>query len=97
MRFIDDPSFSLHQKVFFLRTQPLSFSLFLKIRDVSWWARVTARLHQMVQIIGFATGGMLGARVTERLGTPTCADDDYPPDDGASNSTSRTGIGAWNR
>jgi transposase len=36
------------------------------------WARVTARLHQMVQMIGFATGGMLGARVTERLGTPTC-------------------------
>src|SRR6266487_6783420 len=36
------------------------------------WARVTARLHQMVQMIGFATGGMLGARVTARLGTPTC-------------------------
>src|SRR5947209_7104693 len=36
------------------------------------WARVTARLHQMVQMIGFATGGMLGARVTQRLGTPTC-------------------------
>src|SRR6266851_1741885 len=36
------------------------------------WARVTARLHQMVQRLGFATGGMLGARVTQRLGTPTC-------------------------
>ena len=36
------------------------------------WARVTARLHQMVQMIGFATGGMLGARVTDRLGILTC-------------------------
>jgi transposase len=30
------------------------------------WARVTTRLHQMVQVIGLATGGMLGARVTDR-------------------------------
>ena len=37
------------------------------------WARVTARLHQMVEMLGFATGGMLGARVTQRLGTPTCS------------------------
>jgi transposase len=36
------------------------------------WARVTARLHQTVQIIGLATGGMLGARVTDRLGIQTC-------------------------
>src|SRR5216684_9059806 len=36
------------------------------------WARVTVRLHQMVQTIGFATGGMLGARVTDRLGIQTC-------------------------
>ena len=36
------------------------------------WARVTARLHQMVQMMGFATGGMLGARVTKQLGAPTC-------------------------
>ncbi len=35
------------------------------------WAHVTTRLHRMVQMRGFATGGMLGARVTERLGTPT--------------------------
>ena len=32
------------------------------------WARVTARLHQIVQIIGFATGGMLGARLVKQLG-----------------------------
>jgi transposase len=36
------------------------------------WARVTARLHQTIQIIGLATGGMLGARVTDRLGIQTC-------------------------
>ena len=33
---------------------------------------MTTRLHQMVQVIGLATGGMLGARVTERLGIQTC-------------------------
>jgi transposase len=36
------------------------------------WARVTARLYQIVQIIGLATGGMLGVRVTDRLGIQTC-------------------------
>ena len=36
------------------------------------WARVTTRLSQSVQVIGFATGGMLGARVTDRLGIQTC-------------------------
>src|SRR5260221_8487611 len=30
------------------------------------WARVTTRLSQSVQVIGFATGGMLGARLTDR-------------------------------
>jgi transposase len=30
-------------------------------------ARVTARLHQVVQAIGLATSGMLGARLAERL------------------------------
>src|SRR5260221_11575599 len=36
------------------------------------WARVTTRLSESVQTIGFATGGMLGARVTDRLGIQTC-------------------------
>lgn len=31
------------------------------------WARVTRRLYQIVQIIGLATGGRLGVRVTDRL------------------------------
>lgn len=31
------------------------------------WARVTARLFHIVQVIGFATGGMLGARLAEQL------------------------------
>jgi transposase len=35
-------------------------------------ARVTTRLSESVQDIGFATGGMLGARLTDRLGIQTC-------------------------
>jgi transposase len=35
------------------------------------WARVTRRLYQIVQIIGLATGGRLGVRVTDRLGIET--------------------------
>jgi transposase len=34
-------------------------------------ARVTRRLYQIVQIIGLATGGRLGVRVTNRLGIQT--------------------------
>jgi transposase len=34
-------------------------------------ARVTRRLYQIVQIIGLATGGRLGIRVTDRLGIQT--------------------------
>ncbi len=35
------------------------------------WARVTQRLFQIVQVIGLATGGRLGVRVTSRLGIQT--------------------------
>ena len=35
------------------------------------WARVTRRLYQIVQVIGLATGGRLGVRVTDRLGIQT--------------------------
>jgi transposase len=35
------------------------------------WARVTQRLYQIVQMIGLATGGRLGVRVTDRLGIET--------------------------
>jgi len=35
-------------------------------------ARVTTRLSESVQTIGLATGGMLGARLTDRLGIQTC-------------------------
>jgi len=35
------------------------------------WARVTTRLHQIVQAIGLATSGMLGARLADRLGIHT--------------------------
>ena len=33
---------------------------------------MTTRLSESVQTIGLATGGMLGARVTDRLGIQTC-------------------------
>src|SRR5215472_12547383 len=39
---------------------------------VAPWARVTTRLSESEQCIGFATGGMLGARLSERLGIRTC-------------------------
>jgi transposase len=35
------------------------------------FARVTQRLFQIVQVVGLATGGRLGARVTDRLGIET--------------------------
>lgn len=38
---------------------------------VAPWARVTARLFQLVQIIGLATGGRLGVRVTDGMGIQT--------------------------
>lgn len=38
---------------------------------VAPWARLTARLFQLVQIIGLATGGRLGVRVTDRMGIQT--------------------------
>ena len=38
---------------------------------VAPWARVTARLFQLVQIIGLATGGRLGMRVTNHMGIQT--------------------------
>jgi len=38
---------------------------------VAPWERVTRRLFQVVQVIGLATGGRLGVRVTDRLGIQT--------------------------
>jgi transposase len=38
---------------------------------VAPWARVTACLFQIVHIIGLATGGRLGVRVTDRMGIQT--------------------------
>lgn len=35
------------------------------------WAHVTTRLYQIVQVIGLATGGRLGVRVTNRLSIQT--------------------------
>ncbi|HEX4203017.1 MAG TPA: ISL3 family transposase [Ktedonobacteraceae bacterium] len=38
---------------------------------VAPWAQVTQRLFQVVQVIGLATGGRLGVRLTDRLEIPT--------------------------
>lgn len=35
------------------------------------WARVTARLYQRLQILGLATGGLLGQRVARHFAIPT--------------------------
>src|SRR5205823_5822768 len=35
------------------------------------WSRVTTRLCETVQTVGLATGGRLGVRVTDQLGTET--------------------------
>ena len=52
---------SCPRKIFAERLAPL----------VDPFARVTKRLCQIVQIIGLATGGRLGVRVTDRLGIQT--------------------------
>jgi transposase len=57
--FCDEPT--CPRKIFAERLTPF----------VAPWARVTARLFQLVQIIGLATGGRLGKRVTDRIGVPT--------------------------
>ncbi|MGH2479964.1 MAG: ISL3 family transposase, partial [Ktedonobacteraceae bacterium] len=57
--FCDEPT--CPRKIFTERLTPF----------VAPWARVTARLFQTVQVIGLATGGRLGVRVTDRLGIQT--------------------------
>jgi len=61
------------------------------------WARVTQRLYQIVQILGLATGGRLGVRVTDRLGIQTCRTTILASNHGTSNTACRTRLGAWNR
>jgi len=57
--FCDTPTCS--RKIFVERLTPF----------VDAFARVTRRLYQIGQIIGLATGGRLGIRVTDRLGIET--------------------------
>jgi transposase len=63
----------LHVRKFFCDVTTCPRKIFAKRLTpfVEPQARVTTRLFQLVQIIGLATGGMLGVRVTDRLGIQT--------------------------
>ena len=61
------------------------------------WARVTQRLYQIVQVLGLATGGRLGVRVTDRLGRQTCRTTILASNHGAPNTVCKTRLGAWKR
>lgn len=65
--------FLLSVRKFFCDAPPCRRKIFTErlIPFVAPWARVTARLFQIVQVIGLATGGRLGVRVTDRLGIQT--------------------------
>jgi transposase len=65
--------FQLLVRKFFCDAPPCTRKIFTErlIPFVAPWARVTARLFQIVQVIGLATGGRLGVRVTDRLGIQT--------------------------
>jgi hypothetical protein len=60
-------------------------------------ARVTARLFQVVQALGLATGGMLGARLAQRLGIKTRLYDHSSSDHGAFPRTGTTSAGTRDR
>jgi transposase len=64
----------LHVRKFFCEVTTCARKIFVEriAPFVEPWARVTTRLSESVQVIGLATGGMLGARVTDRLGIQTC-------------------------
>jgi transposase len=59
----------LHVRKFFCKTATCARKIFVErlTSFVEPWARVTLRLFQIVQMLGLATGGRLGVRVTERL------------------------------
>ena len=61
------------------------------------WARVTARLHQTIQVIGLADFRDAWSARYRSLRNTDLPYHDYPPPHGASNSTSRRGSAAWNR
>ncbi len=43
------------------------------------WAQMTLRLSAVLQVIGFATGGSLGAWLAAHLGNQHLVDDHSPP------------------
>ena len=64
----------LQVRKFFCEVTTCARKIFVErmVAFVEPWARVTTRLYQSVQAIGLATGGMLGAGLTDRLGIQTC-------------------------
>ena len=65
--------FLLSVRKFFCETPTCARKIFTErlLPFVAPCARVTARLFQIVQVIGLATGGRPGVRVTDRLGIQT--------------------------
>lgn len=63
----------LHVRKYFCDVMTCARKIFVERLTpfVAAFARVTTRLSQIVQIIGLATGGRLGVRVTDRLGIQT--------------------------
>jgi zinc-finger of transposase IS204/IS1001/IS1096/IS1165 len=61
------------------------------------FARVTRRLSQIVQIIGLATGGRLGVRVTGRMADTDLTGNHSPAHHGAASRASWTGETDWHR
>jgi transposase len=61
------------------------------------WARVTRRLYQIVQILGLATGGRLGIRVTDRMADTDVASHHSAADLGVADRASWESSTVWHR
>lgn len=84
---------------FFCEVPPCARKIFAERLTpfVAPWARVTTRLYQIVQTIGLATDGMLGARLTARLGIATSRMTILRRIMALPTAQARAGARAWNR